>query len=317
MTITFHRVPHPAYSDHPITKRPGHGMDDLGQRTVKGVVWHRMIGTLRGTDTYFSFPTTDALTDYGVGTAGTDGARDDGVIIRWNDPLGRQSGWASGPLNAPYGDGLAFYNKYGINAINRDETSIEISGLHYDDPISQSCKQSVAAITAYWADQYSIPWDKFPISPQDGFSFVRWHQEFTIGTGKVCPGKVVMDATDEIIEMTRAILKEHQENAEPAPPPPSEWPSPVGIPHLDKDPVLVKGIWWFPITVQVEAIKRAVPRTYASSKAKQTGPTIDVREKRIAIAYVQNEEKQAWLILEDHTRVTAASFTPAVSLRVR
>lgn len=218
MTITFKQVPHPEFEDHQLWKAEGAGQNDLGQRTVKGVVLHRMIGSLRGTLTYFSFASTKALTDYGVGVLAQDGAKDDGVIIRFNNPLNRQSGWASGPLSAPYGDGLKFYQKYGINAINRDQASIEISGISYNTAFSQKAKQSVAALIAYWADQYEIPYDKFPISPKDGFSFIRYHQEFTIGTGKICPGPVVMSAIDELIEMARVIMKQYQEATAPSAP---------------------------------------------------------------------------------------------------
>lgn len=222
----FGKVPHPAFLDHPITKSNGQGAGYYGKRSVRGVVWHRMIGSLRGTDGYFKNPDVAALTDYGVGTLVTDGSADDGVIIRWNNPLGNQSGWASGPVSAPYGDGLAFLNKYvplagiGYDVVNRDQASIEISGLEYTTPLSQKAKMAVAAITAYWADQYRIPYDVFPIAPQDGFSFVRWHQEFTIGSGKVCPGQVVIDATSEMIEMTRQIMKQYQAVGTPVPTPP-------------------------------------------------------------------------------------------------
>src|SRR5690349_21671191 len=182
MTVTFGNVPHPAYLDRPIQKPDGFGQNNLGKRSVKGVVWHRMIGSLWGTDSYFRLSSTGALTDYGIGVLAQDGADNDGLIIRWNDPLGYQSGWASGPVNQPYGDGLAFINKYaksdpiGVNVVNRDQVSIEISGLTYDVPLSDKSRNAIAALTAYWADQYQIPWDKWPIAPQDGFSFVRWHQ---------------------------------------------------------------------------------------------------------------------------------------------
>ena len=221
MAITFGQVPHPAYLDRPIVKAEGAGQNNLGKRSVKGVVWHRMIGTLWGTDSYFRMANVDALTDYGIGVAAQDGAGNDGVIIRWNDPLGSQSGWASGPVSSPYGDGKAFVDKYGINAVNRDQASIEISGVTYDVPLSDKSRHAIAALTAYWADQYQIPWDEFPIAPQDGFSFVRWHQEFCIGTGKVCPGNVVISETSALIDRTKAILQDYQEGATvpPAPQP--------------------------------------------------------------------------------------------------
>lgn len=224
-TLVFGTVPHPDYQNRPITKREGVGMNNLGRRTVKGVSWHRILGSLWGTDGYFRDPDVAALTDYGVGVLAQDGAANDGVILRWNDPLGFQSGWASGTYSAThaYGDGAAFVNKYGVNAINRDRASIEISGFQ-NTPLSPKAKQAVAAITAYWADQYEIPYDVFPISPKDGFSFVAWHEEFGPDLGqKKCPFEVVKAATPELIEMTRAIMKQYQTaGAEPAPEPEPE-----------------------------------------------------------------------------------------------
>lgn len=211
--LVFGRVPHPPYVDKPIKKPENFGQNNLGKRKVKGVVYHRVLGSLNGTYQHFTNPTVAALTDYGVGVLAQDGAALAGVIHRWNDPLGYQSGWASGPLDEPYGDGLAFWNKYGTNAINQHQASIEISG-YQTTPLDEKSRESIAALTAYWADQYEIPWDVFPIAPQDGFSFVRWHQEFTIGSGKECPFIVVMSETNDLIERARAIMKRWQENPE-------------------------------------------------------------------------------------------------------
>jgi hypothetical protein len=243
MAITFGRVPHPAYQDRPIRKAEGRGQDNLGKRSVKGVVWHRILGSLWGTDGYFRNADVNALTDYGVGVAATDGAANDGVILRWNDPLGFQSGWASGTYNGAYGDGKAFAEKYGVNAINRDQASIEISG-QYTTPLSEQARDAIAGITAYWADQYRIPWDVFPIAPQDGFSFVRWHQEFTLGTGKVCPGAVVISETPALIERTRAILKKHQTAGASPQPEPVPDPEPEPQPEPPKEHTLPEGLTW-------------------------------------------------------------------------
>jgi hypothetical protein len=42
VSITFGKVPHPAYQNRPITKAEGVGQNNLGKRTVKGVSWHRV-----------------------------------------------------------------------------------------------------------------------------------------------------------------------------------------------------------------------------------------------------------------------------------
>jgi hypothetical protein len=312
VAITFGKVPHPAFKDRPITKAEGHGQNDLGQRSVKGVVWHRMIGTLWGTDAYFRFDTTDALTDYGIGVEAQDGATNDGVIIRWNDPLGRQSGWASGPVNGAYGDGLAFVNKYGVNGVNRYQASIEISGKTYDVPLSEKSRQAIAELTAYWADQYQIPWDTWPISDQDGFSFVRWHQEFCIGTGKVCPGQVVMDETNDLIERTRAVLKKYQESTGYAPV--------VGLPfdHLTATGWHdLNGVDCYLVKATVECIKRAIPRAYASGSAPQTADAVSVKEVIPVYAVFKSGDGVQWFLMEDGSRVRASSFTPAITVKKR
>jgi hypothetical protein len=210
MAITYGRVPHPGYLDRLIVKPEGQGWNNLGPRQPKFVVLHRMIGSLWGTDGYFRQPGVNALTDYGVGVAATDGADVAGTIIRWNNPTGVRAGWASGPVNGAYGDGLAIVNKYGLNAVNRDGVSIEISG-NYDTAVDGKAFEEIAQLMAYWWDWMKIPHTSAPINPATGISAVIWHQEFTLGTGKVCPGKVVMDQTDALIARAKAICKAAQE----------------------------------------------------------------------------------------------------------
>ncbi len=100
----------------------------------------------------------NGLTDYGVDHV-------TGEILQWNDPTGQahpgvsanRAAWASDPVHSPYGDGLAFLQDNGgdVNVVNRDQVSIEISGL-YEDPISDECILSVAALSSYYADQFGI-----------------------------------------------------------------------------------------------------------------------------------------------------------------
>lgn len=325
--ITFGLVPHPDFTDHPLTKAEGNGQNNLGQRKVLGVVYHRMIGSLMGTDGYFAMPSTGALTDYGVGVAATDGTANDGRIIRWNNPLGHQSGWASGPVNAPYGDGAAFINKYGdasgigVNVVNRDQASIEISG-NYDTALSPKAKASIAALTAYWADQYRIPWDQFPIAPQDGFSFVRWHQEFTIGTGKICPGPVVMDATPELIDLTKAILKEHQVSDGPAPEPTPEYPKPSlptwlktddgkTIERINKTKVL-------PLQMEYTVMRDTQRRQATGKNTRVIGPDLKAgevfRAGRVYRSSDENGKSITVVLTPDGTRVKAADLFPKVQV---
>lgn len=233
MALEFGRVPHPPMEVRQVYKQEGDGWDNLGKRTPRAIVLHRMVGTLRGTDGYFRQAGVGALTDYGVGVGGIDGPALSGVIYRWNDPRGNRSGWANGRVSKPYDDGLKFVNRYGINGVNRDCVSVEISGT-FDSALDAEAKRSIAALIAYWADQYRIPHDEFPLIKSEGRNFVIWHQEFTIGTGKICPGPVVMNATDDMISMAKAIMRQHQEVAGgsfvvPRPAPPlSGWNETLG-----------------------------------------------------------------------------------------
>ena len=219
--LIFGQVPHPAYTDRLVLDSESGAWDNIGQKTVDGVVWHRMEGTLLGTDEWFrrGIGVSDGLTEYGIGNLVTDGSANDGKIYRWNDPLGiahngvstNRAPWASGPVSSPYGDGLAFLNDHNgdVNIVNRNQAAIEISG-QYADAVSQSAQNSIVALTAYWADQAKIPWNQFPIINGKDYSFVRWHQEFTIGSGKVCPGATVMNLTNQLIADIAALMKKYQ-----------------------------------------------------------------------------------------------------------
>lgn len=315
MALTFGLVPHPTFRDIPITKPEDRGQDNLGRRTVKGVVWHRILGSLDGTTQHFSNPGVFALTDYGVGVQVTDGAKA-GVIYRWNDPLGVQSGWASGTYSAAhaYGDGAAFVNKYGVNAINRDQASIEISGMQLT-PLDEKARDSIASLTAYWADQYGIPWDLFPIAPQDGFSFVRWHQEFGPDEGrKKCPFDVVMGETPALIERTRAILKRYQEGAA------SPWVKPDTIPWQlgDVGPQEVyAGVKALAFVIEVTAVKAAKLLTNDKPSAKETGPPLKTGDKRVSIGSYRGEDTNAYVVLKDGSRVKRTDVRPLVPLPSR
>lgn len=220
MANTYGRVPKFGYVDRQAVtanKPEGQGWDNLGKRDVLGVVLHRMLGSLAGTDQFFR--TANALTDFGLGVAATDGSDLAGVIYQWNDPFGYRSGWASGPYKGAWGDGLAFGQKYSVNAINRRLVSVEISGQQ-NTPIDAFAWGKLVHFVAYFADQCKVPWETFPLNPATGISFVIWHQEFTIGTGKECPFSWVMDNTDRLIADVKAMLQRYQTGAtQPVSPP--------------------------------------------------------------------------------------------------
>ena len=64
MSIAFGRLVHPPFRDRHIPDSATRAWDDLGQRKPVGVVFHTMVGTLWGTDSYFRSG-APALTDYG------------------------------------------------------------------------------------------------------------------------------------------------------------------------------------------------------------------------------------------------------------
>jgi hypothetical protein len=196
MAITFGRVPHPPFTDRYIPSTENKAWDDLGPRRALGVCQHSMIGSLSGTDKWFRYPRSDGkwptgLTDYGIGGS-TDGALD-GVIWRWNDPLGRRSGWASGGSDGLEGDGPA---------IERSD------GAVISTPMSAKQFESICQLTAYWFDHAKVPWDKFPVNPHYGIVTHMLHKEFAT---KDCPFPAVYDRITEIQDRVRAILKQYQE----------------------------------------------------------------------------------------------------------
>ena len=192
--------------------------EDLGPRQVKGVVYHRLEGTAEGIDEFFRSG-FQALTDYGI---------DDvtGELWRWNDALGvahpdvahpeldvsaNRAPFANGPVLDPSADTAAFIADNDMNAINRDLVSISIAGF-FDDPISDDCFETIAALTAYFANYAAIPWDIFPSLPdKKSYGFVRWHNE--IASNKACPGSTVMNATPDIIARSRDLLRQIQEGS--------------------------------------------------------------------------------------------------------
>lgn len=219
MAITYRTVPQYGYVDRFIKeKREGFGWNDLGPRDIKFVTLHRMVGTLTGTDGYFRKPSISSYTDFGLSTALSDPHLTPGTIYLWNHPDGRRAPWASGPVSAPYGDGKAIVDKYGIDAVNRDGISLEIGG--YNEPIDEASWKEIVHFIAYWADQCKVPYTSFPINPHTGISFVIWHNEFTAGTGKQCPFMWLRDNTPRLITDVKEMLQRYQEQApKPAPEP--------------------------------------------------------------------------------------------------
>jgi hypothetical protein len=149
-----------------------------------------MLGSLWGTDGYFrGSGGGKGLTDYGIDNT-------NGETLKWNEPWGRprdgvsrnRAGWASGGSGGESGDGVAFVQKYGRVAVNRDLASIEIAGNYLSD-ISQAAYDAIVALSAHTADAARVPWTNYPLNPNTGLTFVYWHNEFQ--GEKPCPGQVM------------------------------------------------------------------------------------------------------------------------------
>ena len=238
---------------------------------------------------------------------GTDGLLNDGVILMWNDPRGQRSPWANGTVDKPYGDGLLFVSRYGTGAVNRDVASIEISGRTWGAALSERSRQAIAALTAYWADQYKVSWETFPVIPGEGNrSFVVWHQEFTIGTGKVCPGQQVMSETGDLIRRAKEILRNHQTAIAPPPLPPEyAIPKPVaaGTRFINDRLFLdVSG-------KQYTLTKQTTPRLWAGETSPATGATMLPGHIVQATHVVRDvgEASELTLVLADGSRIPGSS----------
>jgi hypothetical protein len=312
MPITFGNVPHPIYQNRIIQNSTA--WNDLGKRGGKAVVWHRIYGSLWGTDGYFRGEASGrALTDYGVGVAATDGAANAGVILMWNDPFGRRAPWASGPVNNPIGDGAKFVNLFGVNAVNRDGVSIEISGLNGSTAVDAKARASIVALTAYFADQYGkvlaakgkqFDWTTFPIIPsEDNRSFVCYHGEFYDGKRYSCPGPVVEAATDGMLAEVKALLKQYQTAATvPDVPTPPVYATPK--PPAAGDSIVNERI--FLAHAQEYTVKADVtPRIYADPGSDPTGPVIakGAKVKTTHVVSDAGEDADLTAIIEGGARI--------------
>lgn len=200
--LTFGRVPKPAWTDRLIPNSANSAWDDLGPRSVLGVTYHRMVGTLWGTDSWFrGGGGASGLTDFGLDAQS-------GETLRWNDERGRRAGWASGRWQHGSATGEAFVAKYGVNAINRDLTSIEVSG-NYGDSISERGRAQIVALTAYLADRERVPWTSYPMNPKTGLTFAYQHHDFQ--NEKPCAGPVLIGLMPQIAQEVKARLKQYQE----------------------------------------------------------------------------------------------------------
>jgi len=211
---------------------------------------------------------------------------------------------------------------FGISAVNRDTESCEISG-QLNTPLDEASRTAIAARLAWRADQYGaelakkgeqFDYSTFPYIPSQDRNFTIWHQEFTIGTGKTCPGPVVMAETDDLIARAKVILEKYQTGSVT----PQPEPEPV---YADAAPV-EKGsrdlngyIFLAPggKTVQVDTY----PVKYADTDQPPTGPKLvkgtKISQDQISHYVVGTDGKQ-WVVLTGVPGVKDGSRFPATAL---
>ena len=314
--IVFGKVPKPDHVDsHLNSNNPmiGYSTQPI---VIEGVVWHRMIGTLLGTDGWFH--AGHAATAYGIGVAATDGTGNAGKIYEWIDPAnGHYYGESSGPVSNPYGDGLTFVQRFGVGRVNPQTVAIEISG-NYETPLDEAARASIVQLTAYFADQRKIPWSEFPNVPGQDRSFVHWHQEFTIGTGKVCPGAVVMNETPALIQRVAGVLKQYQAGGTVPQPPqyaksalPEWFAESVEAAHPSDQSE--DGIKYYVCRRNFVAKSGTRRMSAPDGTAERSGPSLKLAEKVHGERYVVTPES-TWILTNDGHFVSASKLAPPVKI---
>ncbi len=330
MAVTFGKVPMYGFVDKTYiskNKQEGIGWDNLGQRKPKFIALHRMLGSLNSTESFFAPSTSPHLTDFAIGVAATDGASRAGEIHQYNDPLGYKSGWASGRVSAPYGDGKAIIDKYGINAVNRDGISMETSG-YQTTVVDDVAWRELVWFCAYWCDWMKIPHTSLPINPATGISAFIWHQEFTIGTGKKCPFEWLMANTSRLIRDVAAFMKKYQEGSATGPiqplpviatVPPAGYKTPSAIaaliPFKDGDvnavPAVVRDLTnealEFEFVGDTVRMTKATPQFRYAGEKDVLGPDWPAGTERYVPWKITLADKSAWYIDDQWRRIPRAN----------
>lgn len=210
--LVFGRVPLPKnYRENILPPDKNVAYGKFGKRIIRALIYHRMLGSLDGTDGFFQswapYPhgaACCALTDFGIGN---------GRVVQWNALNSDYAPHASGPANGVKGDAVAFLQNFGgsigVNVFNRDGASLEVAGMQ-NDPIDSETYKRIVETSAYVADRFiQAPYDTWPVV--DGLVRTFWHDEVT--NDKSCPFKVIKELTASIIADTAAYMKPYQLSA--------------------------------------------------------------------------------------------------------
>lgn len=333
-TMTKGLIPFPSFIDDPIDvaardqSRNCRGWDDLGPRPIppKGLVLHRSVnGAGVSNAGYYHATCCPALTDYEVIATTGQGRR----FVR---PGSRISGWANGPVSAPYGDALAWLDQHNwdLDTVNRDWESCEVTG-QYTDPVDDKAWQWLAQWIASRAHDYGITYLTFPLIPAEGNrSYVTWHVEWTKGTGKICPGPVVVNYTSTLLERARSIMKAYQTTGKGTTKPPVKKP----YASPDKDVLAFisrdlsrgyptdfawKGLDVYALMRPYEVIKKTKRLQVPDPSASPVGPDIDVRTRFLGryrvVATDAKGTRRGYVLTEWGSWIQESALSPRVSVR--
>lgn len=311
------------------------GYDDLGFRPIipEFLVLHKAQSpispgvTLGSPSGYFTQACCPALTDLEIHPT-------TGRFRRFVDRGDAPSGWANGRVSAPYGDALKYlqFHNWDYNRVNRMGEAVEILGWFKSYPVTLettvdeiAVKEIVQWIAAR-AHDYGIRWDTFPLIPnENNRSYITWHQEWTIGTGKVCPGSWVMQHTSEWIARAKEIMRAYQTAAvsgevEPIPTHPvyadsvlPEWWADA-LAHRMPASTNVDGTRWYVCRTRVRALNRTIRRSRPDSKSDPSGPAIEEKESITVERTFQLPNGQRWYVEDAGHFVLWSKFSPRVRI---
>jgi hypothetical protein len=230
------RVPMPPVIDRIVSKpvvRSGYGYDACSPRQIIGCCTHEWQGSgresLEFVATFFG-PNGERYSNALVDVA----TMPDGRLVLLNDPFGTRAPWANGggvESGGLEGDGVFFYNKFGIGAINTRLVSNEIVKSDSAQYTAEQI-QAAGAWNAWIHDRDGHFYTEFPYVTKYGGVMDYLHFEF--GTTNCGVGEV--DDISRVQAVAKGIMQKYQTSST-APP----KPNPPDVPPLP-EPELPGGI---------------------------------------------------------------------------
>jgi hypothetical protein len=331
LNMTKGLIPMPPYIEayvdvsNRITTDSCRGYDWLGPRAdpPRGLVLHRpQSDPNTSNEDYLDGRCCPALFDFEIlanGQAKRFAQLGDGV----------PTGWANGKVVSPYGDALKYLDHYGwdVNEANEHFESCEVGGWFlqpgepsHEDPISEAQWAWLAQWIASRAHDYGIRWDTFPIiSAENERSYVTWHQEWTIGTGKVCPGATLMNGTPALIQRAKAIMQAAQTGTQPTKPPtfapsvlPAWWAEALAHPHPGDR--TENGVRYRVLRRNFKCKVQTTRRSEPDTTSKVSGPKVAVDELIYGERLVTANGKD-FVLSQDGHYILASKLSPKATLR--